>query len=228
VWDIIVDDIVEAVCEFFTNGKNLKALNHTIIALIPKELMHNYYLDRGPFRCAFNVDIQKAYDTVDSALMDLFMVILKGNVVFVKGLVNLCFADDLFLFVHGDVDSDKVIKEALEEFKNASGLISSLAKSTAYFCNVLNHVMLSILHILPFGEGRLPMKYLGVHLVSSRLMFRDCKELIEKLESRVRDWKKKCLSAAGRLQLAQSVLGSMHIYWASVFILPTRALHDIE
>ncbi|GKF79097.1 hypothetical protein Tco_0234665, partial [Tanacetum coccineum] len=31
-----------------------------------------------------------------------------------------------------------------------------------------------------------------------------------------------------RLQLIQSVLGSMHIYWASVFILPSRVLLNIE
>ncbi|GKG31259.1 putative reverse transcriptase domain, reverse transcriptase zinc-binding domain protein, partial [Tanacetum coccineum] len=37
-------------------------------------------------------------------------------------LINLCFADDLFLFAHGDTDSVKVIKEALVEFKEASGL----------------------------------------------------------------------------------------------------------
>ncbi|GKE35403.1 hypothetical protein Tco_1454725 [Tanacetum coccineum] len=357
-WDIVEDDIVEAVREFFTNGKILKELNHTIIALIPKvstltrvndyrpisccnvlfkciskiianrikeslkilvspnqsafvpgrsisnnilltqELMHNYHLDRGPSRCAFKVDIQKAYDTVDWGFLREVLIgfgfhdrmvkwimecvtttsfsISKGNILqkskqsnnnqvsnnsndinkislvmeiltlMIKRrvrdtdlfayhrycskleLVNLCFADDLFLFAHGDVDSVKVIKEALEEFKNASGLILSLPKSTAYFCIVLNHVKLSILHILPFKERRLPVKYLGVPLVSSRLMFRDCKELIEKVKSRVRDWKNKSLSAAGRLQLAQSVLGSMHIYWASVFILPTRVLHDIE
>ncbi|GKC58517.1 ribonuclease H-like domain-containing protein, partial [Tanacetum coccineum] len=33
--------------------------------LITQELMHNYHRDRGPPRCAFKVDIQKAYDTVD-------------------------------------------------------------------------------------------------------------------------------------------------------------------
>ncbi|GKA19883.1 hypothetical protein Tco_0699798 [Tanacetum coccineum] len=33
--------------------------------LLTHELMHNYHLDRGPPRCAFKVDIQKAYDTVD-------------------------------------------------------------------------------------------------------------------------------------------------------------------
>ncbi|GKA21091.1 hypothetical protein Tco_0701080 [Tanacetum coccineum] len=105
-------------------------------------------------------------------------------------LINLCFVDDLFLFAHGDVDSAIMIKDALEEFKNVSGLTSSLPKSMAYFCNVLNHTKLSILNVLPFEEGQLPVKYLGVPLVSSRLIFRDCKELIERVQSRVQDWKK--------------------------------------
>ncbi|GJW12946.1 zinc knuckle CX2CX4HX4C containing protein [Tanacetum coccineum] len=57
---------------------------------------------------------------------------------------------------------------------------------------------------------------------------RDCKELIEKVQNRIRDWKNKSLSAAGRLQLLCSVIGSMHIYWASVLILPTRILLDLK
>nr|GEX10750.1 hypothetical protein [Tanacetum cinerariifolium] len=56
-------------------------------------------------------------------------------------------------------------------------------------------------NILPFEEGRLPVKHLGVPLVSSWLIYRDCKELIEKVQHRIRDWKNKSLSAAGRLQL---------------------------
>ncbi|GJV06019.1 hypothetical protein Tco_1343675 [Tanacetum coccineum] len=125
-------------------------------------------------------------------------------------IINLCFADDLFLFVHGDVNSAKVIMEALDEFKLVSGLVPSLPKSTAYFCNVLNYVKLAILNILPFEEGKLPVKYLGVPLISTRLLIRDCKELVEKVHNRVRDWKNKSLSAAGRLQLVQSVLSSLH------------------
>ncbi|GJW49040.1 hypothetical protein Tco_0080686 [Tanacetum coccineum] len=103
-WDIIVHDVIKAVQEFFVNGSLLKELNHTIIALIPKmkdslatlissiqyafvlgrritdnilltqELMHNYHLEKGPPRCAFKVDIQKAYDIVDwGVLHELLM-----------------------------------------------------------------------------------------------------------------------------------------------------------
>ncbi|GJX47289.1 hypothetical protein Tco_0272479 [Tanacetum coccineum] len=61
-----------------------------------------------------------------------------------------------------------------------------------------------------------------------QILNHDCKILVEKLESKVNDWRNKFLSLAGRLQLIQSVLSSMHIYWASVFILPNRIVHDLE
>nr|GEX25341.1 hypothetical protein [Tanacetum cinerariifolium] len=53
-------------------------------------------------------------------------------------------------------------------------------------------------------------------------------ELVEKVQNRVQDWKNKSLSIAGRLQLIRSVIGSMHVFWASVFIIPNRVLVDIE
>ncbi|GJW00222.1 ribonuclease H-like domain-containing protein, partial [Tanacetum coccineum] len=144
-WDIVGNDVMLVVRKFFINGKLLKELNHTIIALIPKvssparvndfrpisccnvlfkcvskiianriksslkglispnqsafvpgrsisdnilltqELMYSYHLNHGSPRCAFKVDIQKAYDMLE--------------------LVNLCFVDDLFLFPYGNASS---------------------------------------------------------------------------------------------------------------------------
>nr|GEX16651.1 putative reverse transcriptase domain, reverse transcriptase zinc-binding domain protein [Tanacetum cinerariifolium] len=136
--------------------------------------------------------------------------------------------DDLFLFTRGHLDSVMVIMDALDEFKKASSLVPSIPKSTVFFCNVPTTIKASILHIMPFAEGELPMRYLGVPLISSRLLYRDCKILVEKLENRVNDWRNKFLSLAGRLQLIRSVLSSVHIYWASAFILPTRIVHDLE
>ncbi|GKA80932.1 hypothetical protein Tco_0787624 [Tanacetum coccineum] len=80
-WNVIGQDICSAIRDFFDNGRFLKEINHTFVALIPKvttpqkELMHNYHQDRGAPRCAFKVDIQNAYDTVDWYLLD---GILKG------------------------------------------------------------------------------------------------------------------------------------------------------
>ncbi|GJR41737.1 putative RNA-directed DNA polymerase [Tanacetum coccineum] len=266
--------------------------------LLTQELMRNYHRRRGPPRCAFKVDIQKAYDTVDWKFLETILVgfgfhpkmvqwimvcvsgasysiSVNGNVHgWFKGkrglrqgdplspylftlvmeiltlllqrkvrnsdefqyhhlceqqrIINLCFADDLFLFARGHPSSVSVIMDALEEFKQVSGLVPSIPKSTAYFCNVPNAIKASILNSMPFAEGVLPVRYLGVPLISSRLLFRDCKILVEKLESRVNDWRNKFLSLAGRLQLIRSVLSSMHIYWASVFILPSRIVHDLE
>jgi hypothetical protein len=143
-------------------------------------------------------------------------------------IINLCFADDLFLFSRGHPESVNVIMQALEDFKNVSGLVPSIPKSTAFFCNVPSVLKAMILQSMPFAEGSLPVRYLGVPLISSRLLYRDCKVLVEKLEGRVNDWRNKFLSLAGRLQLIRSVLSSMHIYWASVFILPARIIHDLE
>ncbi|GJT51583.1 retrotransposon protein, putative, ty1-copia subclass [Tanacetum coccineum] len=48
--------------------------------------------------------------------------------------------------------SASVIMDSPEEFKLVSGLVLSIPKSTACFCNVLNHVKLAILSIIPFFE----------------------------------------------------------------------------
>ncbi|XP_035845270.1 uncharacterized protein LOC118491527 [Helianthus annuus] len=129
-WDIVGEDVSSAVIVFFDNGKLLKQLNHTILALVPKvdtpdsvldyrlisccnviykciskiiterikgsleklvsinqsafvpgrkisdnilltqELIHNYHLNKGPARCAFKIDIQKAYDTVNWVFLE--------------------------------------------------------------------------------------------------------------------------------------------------------------
>lgn len=143
-------------------------------------------------------------------------------------MINLCFADDLIMFSHGNKDSVLVLTKALYEFRCVSGLVSSIAKSTVFFANVSDMVKKTILDFLPFEEGFLPMKYLGVPLISTRLFYKDCKVLVEKVKNRLGDWRNKSLSSAGRLQLVISVLSSMHVFWSSVFILPISISKEIE
>ncbi|GKG11846.1 hypothetical protein Tco_0346083, partial [Tanacetum coccineum] len=115
-----------------------------------------------------------------------------------------------------------------DEFKNVSGLVPSIPKSTVFFCNVRQNVKNAILSIMPFLEGQLPINYLGAPLISSRLLNRDCKVLVYKAQNRIGDWKNKPLSFAGRLQLCKSVLSSMQVYWASVLVIPMGIINDIQ
>ncbi|KAK1407944.1 hypothetical protein QVD17_39572 [Tagetes erecta] len=136
--------------------------------------------------------------------------------------------DDLFLFARGELSSAKVIMNSLIEFAGMSGLSPSNQKSTIFFCNVPTQTKNNILNIMPFVEGKLPVRYLGVPLVAARVKTTDCRVLIEKVETRIGDWKNKLLSFAGRCQLINSVISSLHVFWSSVFILPIRIMHDIE
>ncbi|GKA34021.1 protein LAZ1 [Tanacetum coccineum] len=219
--------------------------------------MHNYHRDRGPPKCAFKADIQKAYDTVDWRFLGFilkyfdfhpimikwimacvtsasFSISINGDIHgFFKGKRWLRQGDplspylftlvmkiltlilqrrvhDLFIFARGDVDSARVIMDSLDEFKLVSGLVSSIPRSTAFFCNVLNHVKIVILNIMPFSKGELPIKYLGIPLIFSRLLNKDCKVLVEKARNRVGDWKNKSLSFAGRLQHSHSRVPLVH------------------
>ncbi|GJW90115.1 putative reverse transcriptase domain, reverse transcriptase zinc-binding domain protein [Tanacetum coccineum] len=208
--------------------------------MVREELMHNYHRNRGPPRCTFKIDIQKAYETVNWDFLEIILVcfgfpsvmvrwimtcvssttfslcinenihgFFKGKRGLRKGdplspylftmvmevltlilkrmvrlfdsfryhkqckefeIINVFFADDLFIFARGDVNSACVILESLDEFKSVSGLIPSIPKSTAYFCNVIQHVKQAILNIMPFSEGELPVTYLGVPLILSRLL----------------------------------------------------------
>ncbi|XP_071714357.1 uncharacterized protein [Rutidosis leptorrhynchoides] len=317
-WDIIGDEVTKAVQEFFINGKilanRIKEVLGDIIninqstfvpgrrisdnILLTQELMRNYHLQKGVPRCAFKVDIQKAYDTVSweflevvlnrfgfhrvmvrwimkcintvsfsiningelhgyfkgkrglrqgdplspylfTMVMEVLSLLLANSAMITadfkfhpkceeQQIINLCFADDLFIFSYMDVPSIKTISDSLDKFKKWSGLVPSMPKSKAYFANVRQTLKDQIMEILPFEEGTLPVKYLGVPLISSRLYYRDCKVLVDNVRNRVENWKNRFLSFAGRLQLLCSVLSSMQVYWQSVFILPSATLNEIE
>lgn len=140
----------------------------------------------------------------------------------------MCFADDLFLFSHGDPHSVQILKDSLDEFGNASGLWPNEEKSRVYFCQVTDENRRLINGIMRFEMGSLPVRYLGVPLVTTILWHADCYPLIEQVKNQIQKWQNNWLSYAGRLQLALSVLSSMQVYWSSVFILPVSVSNAIE
>ncbi|GKE70879.1 RNA-directed DNA polymerase, eukaryota, reverse transcriptase zinc-binding domain protein [Tanacetum coccineum] len=172
-------------------------------------------------------------------VMDVFSLVLKqkieedGNFKYHWGckdlkISHLCFADDLLVLCYGNLKSVQVIKRAMVTFSSISGLNPNIGKSTSFFGNVQDNVKQAILSILPFQVGRLSVSYLGVPLITKQRSFTDCKCLIDRVKAKVNNWLNRMLSYAGRLQLITSILSSMQVYWALVFILPKTVIKDID
>ncbi|GJY45770.1 RNA-directed DNA polymerase, eukaryota, reverse transcriptase zinc-binding domain protein [Tanacetum coccineum] len=143
-------------------------------------------------------------------------------------ITHLCFADDLLVFCHGNSESVKVMKKSLDEFSERSGLLPNMQKSTIFFGGLSSAEHQSITNIIPFSVRKLPVRYLGIPLLTKKLSISDCKPLISKLKTKISDWKNKSLSYAGRVQLIAFVLSSMQNYWASVFLLPKQVIYEIN
>ncbi|KAK4393106.1 hypothetical protein Sango_1781400 [Sesamum angolense] len=144
------------------------------------------------------------------------------------GLFQLCFADDLLLFCKADADSVRVFRHGLDEFAKLSGLHANPQKSQLILSRSAQDVREQLLAALHFQEGHLPLRYLGLPLLASRLSISDCKPLLLKIDSRIKGWESIQLSFAGRIQLIKSVLMSLNVYWAMAFILPKGVIREVE
>ena len=158
-----------------------------------------------------------------SMAMEVFNLILRKNIEnaeyfkYHQGCKNLKithlgFVADLIVFSHGDCRSVSVIKKTIEEFSIYFGLKVNMQKSSIFFGGLFVPEQTAITQILPFTIGKLPIRYLGVSLITKQLSATDCKPLIDKVKIRVNDWRNRSLSYAGRLQLIASILSSIQVY----------------
>ncbi|KAL2253007.1 UNVERIFIED_CONTAM: Transposon TX1 uncharacterized protein [Sesamum indicum] len=114
---------------------------------------------------------------------------------------QLGFADDLLLFCRADLDSFRVLKVGLDRFAEWLGLRFNIRNSHIIISRSAQERKDQLLSILGFQEGHLPMRYLGLPLISSRLTISDCQPLLSKIDARIAGWEGMSLSYAGRADL---------------------------
>ena len=142
-------------------------------------------------------------------------------------LTHLCFADDLMIFTKGNVESIVGIQNVLKLFYTFSGLQLNNEKSEIFSSEINGAMMEEIQRVSGFKAGTLPVRYLGVPLVTRRLSMKDCSNLEDKIKARINSWSAKLLTYAGRIQLIQSVLYNIQNFWCRHFILPKGVLKRI-
>lgn len=143
-------------------------------------------------------------------------------------LTHLCFADDLMVFTDGTKRSIEGVLKIFKEFAAMSGLKISLEKSTIYTAGISENQKVDILTSFPFATGHLPVRYLGLPLLTKKMTISDYMPLVEKIKKMMKSWTWRFLSHAGRLQLISSVITSMANFWMSAFRLPSSCLKEIE
>ena len=107
----------------------------------------------------------------------------------------------------------------LQCFHEVSGLKINLAKSKVFGLGVEEEEVQRWSQRLGCGWGTLPFIYLGLPVGASMSRSLNWKPVIEKMKNKLAAWKGRLISFGGRWTLARSVLGSVSLYYFSLFII---------
>lgn len=114
------------------------------------------------------------------------------------------------------------MKAALLEFEDIFGLKANSSKSSIFCSGVSPRLKAMLLDELQMQEGVLLVRYLGVPLISSRLSTVDCRVLLDRVSKRIDSWTSRNLSFAGWLQLLNSIVYGLQVFWSGMYILPKK------
>lgn len=138
------------------------------------------------------------------------------------------FVDDTMLMGIASVKEARVIKETLEEFNKASGLEINKGKFQLFFFNTQKEIKREIIRTLGFSEGLLLAKFLGAPMVEGNPKARQSKEMLDKMESKLRNWTFRSLNFPARLTLVKVVLQAMPMYLFLVIAAPKSVIKRIR
>uniref|UniRef100_A0A2N9HE77 Reverse transcriptase domain-containing protein n=1 Tax=Fagus sylvatica TaxID=28930 RepID=A0A2N9HE77_FAGSY len=130
-------------------------------------------------------------------------------------ITHLSFADDLLILVAADIQSITLIRDALDEFKELSGLSINQSKSEVFCAVVSSSLKSQILSILNFKARSLPVRYLGMPLITGGLGLK-----------RVEDWNKAVVMKHIWNLFTQA--GSLWVAWVYGELLKGKSLCTVK
>ncbi|XP_039014188.1 uncharacterized protein LOC120144105 [Hibiscus syriacus] len=117
------------------------------------------------------------------------------------GLAHLSFADDLLIFCKGNIESVVGVLSILDHFYEVSGLKLNSSKCEIFSAGIHARTIENVKLITGFQVGNLPVRYLGIPLVTRKLTEKDCQTLIDNIKRKLHIWSGRNISYAGRLEL---------------------------
>ncbi|XP_060967262.1 uncharacterized protein LOC133035407 [Cannabis sativa] len=144
-------------------------------------------------------------------------------------ITHLMFADDIILFGKASVKEANNFLKCFDEYCAWSGQAVNYQKSTVYFTQgVPSNKAQEIMNILGMKRMKNDSIYLGLPLFRSFKRSKDLNFLVDKVMQRVKSWKTRLLSKAGRACLIQSVGSSLATYVAASDVIPKTIARKVD
>ncbi|XP_039001981.1 uncharacterized protein LOC120128362 [Hibiscus syriacus] len=154
------------------------------------------------------------------------------------GLTHLSFADDLLIFCKGNIDSVVGVLTILDRFYEVFRLKLNPAKCEIFAAGIPSRTVENLRIITGFQIRSLPIRYLGIPLVTRKLIEKDCQALIDNKSAagarvswdnicvsksegglglkNIKTWNKACLITLIRKILAGN--GSLWVAWLKAYV----------
>lgn len=138
------------------------------------------------------------------------------------------YADDLVVLVAPTENDLRCIKEILDLFAGASGLVTNIDKCVVAPIRCTDEMLAVVQQIFPCTVTSFPCRYLGAPLSLSRLRRADEQALIDAVASRIPTWKSGLLTAAGRTLLTKVTLSAIPVHISIAVSLSQWAIDQID
>ncbi|CAI8588632.1 unnamed protein product [Vicia faba] len=142
---------------------------------------------------------------------------------------HLLFADYSFLFARADQREADVILNALRAYQRGLGQLVNIGKSEVSFrSNVQPDCRMSICRQLGFQQVSSHFKYLGIPVVFGRSKKVVFSHVIKMIWKKLKGWKEKALSGAGREILIKFLAQAIPNYIIGCYKIPDGCCNQIE
>jgi hypothetical protein len=142
---------------------------------------------------------------------------------------HLFFADDSLIFCKSNKEEDAQLKAIFEEYQRISGQKINMAKSEMTFRPFIHtNIKTEFQTVLPFTITNTIAKYLGMPTQIGHSKQAAFNFIMDKIKNKLKGWKERYLSFAGRGTLISDVIQALPPYTMSCFLLPKSLCDRIE
>ncbi|GAA0175607.1 reverse transcriptase [Lithospermum erythrorhizon] len=228
----VISQLISPLQSAFIPGRQIGDSIHML-----QELVQGYHKDNGSSKAALNIDLKKAYDTIEWGDRWCVMEAIKFPSRFIY-LVQQCVEGVRFsVCINGTLKGWFRSSRGVRQGDSMLPYLFLMELGISHLSFTNDMILLSSASIGSFkaikeayGDGRREpsMRYLGIPLSSRKLGKEDYSKLIARIYSSISNWQARHLSLAGRALLIRTSVFGLQNFWCSQVPIPKYVIQEVE